>query len=466
MSLDIVILAAGQGTRMRSALPKVLHPVAGKSMLGHVIDTARTLQPQGIHVVIGHGAEQVRERLAADDLNFVLQTEQLGTGHAVAQALPALSAERVLILYGDVPLMEQGTLQRLLEKVGDEQLGLLTVDLNDPTGYGRILRDKTGKVLAIVEQKDATPEQRQICEGNTGILAVPGKRLGDWLGRLSNSNAQGEYYLTDVIAMAVADGLVVATEQPLDAMEVQGANDRIQLAELERHYQQRAARQLMAQGVTLRDPARFDLRGEVTVGRDVLIDINVILEGRVVIEDGVHIGPNCVISNSTLRKGAVVKANSHLEGAEVGEGADCGPFARLRPGAVLGAKAHVGNFVELKNAVLGEGAKAGHLSYLGDAEIGARTNIGAGTITCNYDGVMKHRTEIGARAFIGSNTMLVAPVKLGNEAMTATATTVTKDVPDGALAIGRAEQMNKPGMARKLMDMLRAKKAKRMKDAG
>ncbi|MDX1300614.1 MAG: bifunctional UDP-N-acetylglucosamine diphosphorylase/glucosamine-1-phosphate N-acetyltransferase GlmU, partial [Pseudomonas sp.] len=277
MSLDIVILAAGQGTRMRSALPKVLHPVAGKSMLGHVIDTARTLQPQGIHVVIGHGAEQVRERLAADDLNFVLQTEQLGTGHAVAQALPALSAERVLILYGDVPLMEQGTLQRLLEKVGDEQLGLLTVDLNDPTGYGRILRDKTGKVLAIVEQKDATPEQRQICEGNTGILAVPGKRLGDWLGRLSNSNAQGEYYLTDVIAMAVADGLVVATEQPLDAMEVQGANDRIQLAELERHYQQRAARQLMAQGVTLRDPARFDLRGEVTVGRDVLIDINVIL---------------------------------------------------------------------------------------------------------------------------------------------------------------------------------------------
>jgi bifunctional UDP-N-acetylglucosamine pyrophosphorylase/glucosamine-1-phosphate N-acetyltransferase len=448
MSLDIVILAAGQGTRMRSALPKVLHPVAGKSMLGHVIDTARTLKPQGIHVVIGHGAEQVRERLAADDLNFVLQTEQLGTGHAVAQALPALSAERVLILYGDVPLMEQGTLQRLLEKVGDQQLALLTVDLNDPTGYGRILRDKTGKVLAIVEQKDATPEQRQICEGNTGILAVPGKRLGDWLGRLSNSNAQGEYYLTDVIAMAVADGLVVATEQPLDAMEVQGANDRIQLAELERHYQQRAARQLMAQGVTLRDPARFDLRGEVTVGRDVLIDINVILEGRVVIEDGVHIGPNCVINNSTLRKGAVIKANSHLEGAEVGEGADCGPFARLRPGAVLGAKAHVGNFVELKNTVLGEGAKAGHLSYLGDAVIGARTNIGAGTITCNYDGANKFKTVLGEDVFIGSNSALVAPLILGDGVTTGAGSVITSDVPADTLAVGRAKQRNIEGWKR------------------
>jgi bifunctional UDP-N-acetylglucosamine pyrophosphorylase/glucosamine-1-phosphate N-acetyltransferase len=448
MSLDIVILAAGQGTRMRSALPKVLHPVAGKSMLGHVIDTARKLQPQGIHVVIGHGAEQVRERLAADDLNFVLQTEQLGTGHAVAQALPALSAERVLILYGDVPLIEQGTLERLLEKVGDQQLALLTVDLNDPTGYGRILRDNTGKVLAIVEQKDASPEQRQICEGNTGILAVPGKRLGDWLGRLSNSNAQGEYYLTDVIAMAVADGLLVATEQPLDAMEVQGANDRIQLAELERHYQQRAARQLMAQGVTLRDPARFDLRGEVTVGRDVLIDINVILEGRVVIEDGVQIGPNCVINNSTLRKGAVVKANSHLEGAEVGEGADCGPFARLRPGAVLGAKAHVGNFVELKNAVLGAGAKAGHLSYLGDAEVGARTNIGAGTITCNYDGANKFKTVLGEDVFIGSNSALVAPVNLGDRATTGAGSVITSDVPADTLAVGRAKQRNIAGWKR------------------
>ncbi|HSX86938.1 MAG TPA: bifunctional UDP-N-acetylglucosamine diphosphorylase/glucosamine-1-phosphate N-acetyltransferase GlmU [Pseudomonas sp.] len=448
MSLDIVILAAGQGTRMRSALPKVLHPVAGKSMLGHVIDSARQLQPQGIHVVIGHGAELVRERLAGDDLNFVLQSEQLGTGHAVAQALPALSAERVLILYGDVPLIEVETLQRLLQQANDRQLGLLTVNLNDPTGYGRIVRDGNGVVNAIVEHKDATPEQRQIREGNTGILAVPGKHLGDWLGRLSNSNAQGEYYLTDVIAMAVSDGLVVATEQAADEMEVLGANDRIQLAQLERHYQYRAARRLMVQGVTLIDPARFDLRGEVSVGRDVSIDINVILEGRVVIEDGVQIGANCVIKNSTLRKGAIVKANSHLDGSEMGEGSDCGPFARLRPGSVLGAKAHVGNFVELKNAVLGEGAKAGHLSYLGDAEIGARSNIGAGTITCNYDGANKFRTVLGEDVFIGSNSALVAPVILGDRATTGAGSVVTSDVPTDSLAVGRAKQRNIEGWKR------------------
>lgn len=448
MSLDIVILAAGQGTRMRSALPKVLHPVAGKSMLGHVIDTARLLKPQGIHVVIGHGAELVRERLAADDLNFVLQSEQLGTGHAVAQALPALSAERVLILYGDVPLIEVETLQRLLQQVSEQQLGLLTVNLNDPTGYGRIVRDEQGVVKAIVEHKDASTEQRLIREGNTGILAVPGKKLGDWLGRLSNSNAQGEYYLTDVIAMAVADGLVVATEQAADEMEVLGANDRIQLSQLERHYQYRAARRLMVQGVTLIDPARFDLRGEATVGRDVSIDINVILEGQVVIEDGVQIGPNCVIKNSILRKGAIVKANSHLEGAEVGEGADCGPFARLRPGSVLGAKAHVGNFVELKNAKLGEGAKAGHLSYLGDAEIGARTNIGAGTITCNYDGANKFKTVMGEDVFIGSNSALVAPVTLGDRATTGAGSVITGDVPDNTLAVGRAKQRNIEGWKR------------------
>lgn len=448
MSLDIVILAAGQGTRMRSALPKVLHPVAGKSMLGHVIDTARQLQPHSIHVVIGHGAEAVRERLAAPDLNFVLQAEQLGTGHAVAQALPALSGERVLILYGDVPLIAAETLQRLLALVSDKQLGLLTVQLADPTGYGRIVRGADGQVEAIVEHKDANAAQRAISEGNTGILAVPGKHLADWLGRLSNSNAQGEYYLTDVIAMAVADGLVVATEQASDEMEVLGANDRIQLSQLERHYQYRAGRRLMAQGVTLIDPARFDLRGEVTVGRDVLIDINVILEGKVVIEDGVHIGPNCVIKDSVLRQGAIVKANSHLDGAEVGEGADCGPFARLRPGTVLGAKAHVGNFVELKNAKLGAGAKAGHLSYLGDAEIGARTNIGAGTITCNYDGANKFKTVLGEDVFIGSNSSLVAPVSLGDGATTGAGSTVTTDVPAKTLAVGRAKQRNIEGWKR------------------
>jgi bifunctional UDP-N-acetylglucosamine pyrophosphorylase/glucosamine-1-phosphate N-acetyltransferase len=448
MSLEVVILAAGQGTRMRSALPKVLHPLAGKPMLGHVVDAARQLQPQGIHVVIGHAADAVRESLAADDLSFVMQREQLGTGHAVAQAAPALSAERVLILYGDVPLIEVETLRRLLRKVDDRHLALLTVELEDPTGYGRIVRDTAGAVTAIVEQKDATPAQRAIREGNTGILAVPGKRLGEWLGRLSNSNAQGEYYLTDVIAMAVADGLSVATEQPLDAMEVQGANDRIQLAGLERHYQQRAARRLMAEGVTLRDPARFDVRGEVSIGRDVLIDINVILEGRVLIEEGVEIGPNCVIRNSTLRKGAIVKANSHLEGAELGEGADCGPFARLRPGTVLGARAHVGNFVELKNALLGEGAKAGHLSYLGDAEIGARSNIGAGTITCNYDGANKSRTLLGEDVFIGSNSALVAPLSLGDGATTGAGSVVTQDVPAHSLAVGRARQRNIEGWQR------------------
>ncbi len=448
MSLDIVILAAGQGTRMRSALPKVLHPVAGKSMLGHVIDTARQLSPRKIHVVIGHGAELVRERLAADDVDFVLQAEQLGTGHAVAQALPHIEADKVLILYGDVPLTQVETLSRLLEQASDTQLGLLTVNLADPTGYGRIIRDEAGIVQAIVEHKDASEAQRAIREGNTGILAVPGKRLGDWLGRLSNSNAQGEYYLTDVIAMAVADGLVVATETAQEEMEVLGANDRIQLAQLERYYQQRAARRLMTQGVTLLDPARFDLRGEVTVGRDVQIDINVILEGKVVIEDGVQIGPNCVIKDSTLRRGAIVKANSHLEGAELGEGADCGPFARLRPGAKLGAKAHVGNFVELKNAVLGEGAKAGHLSYLGDAEIGARTNIGAGTITCNYDGANKFKTVMGEDVFIGSNSSLVAPVTLGDGATTGAGSTVTQDVPAKALAVGRAKQRNIEGWKR------------------
>ena len=448
MSLDIVILAAGQGTRMRSALPKVLHPVAGNSMLGHVIHSARQLKPTGIHVVIGHGAELVRERLAAEDLNFVLQDKQLGTGHAVAQALPFITAQNVLILYGDVPLIEVETLQRLLKQVGPEQLGLLTVNLADPTGYGRIVRDASGKVSAIVEHKDASEAERTISEGNTGILALPAHRLADWMSRLSNNNAQGEYYLTDVIAMAVNDGLVVATEHALDPMEVQGANDRKQLSELERHYQLREGRRLMALGVTLRDPARFDVRGEVSVGRDVLIDINVILEGRVVIEDDVVIGPNCVIKDSTLRKGVVVKANSHLDGAIMGEGSDAGPFARLRPGSVLDARAHVGNFVELKNAHLGEDSKCGHLTYLGDAEVGARTNIGAGTITCNYDGANKWKTVLGADVFIGSNNSLVAPVGISDGATTAAGSTINQHVPAEQLAVGRARQRNIEGWKR------------------
>ena len=392
---------------MRSALPKVLHPIAGNSMLGHVIHSARQLDPQRIHVVIGHGADAVRERLAADDLNFVLQDKQLGTGHAVAQAVPFIQADTVLVLYGDVPLIEVDTLQRLLKKVGPQQLGLLTVELDDPTGYGRIVRDDAGKVTAIVEQKDANEAERKITEGNTGILALPFARLGDWMSRLSNNNAQGEYYLTDIIAMAVSDGLVVATEHPHDAMEVQGANDRKQLSELERHYQLRAGRRLMAQGVTLRDPARFDVRGDVTVGRDVLIDINVILEGKVVIEDDVVIGPNCVIKDSTLRKGVVIKANSHIEGA-----------------------------------------KAGHLTYLGDAEVGARTNIGAGTITCNYDGANKWKTVLGEDVFIGSNNSLVAPVDILSGATTAAGSTITSTVDKSQLAIGRARQKNIDGWKR------------------
>ncbi|WP_104904206.1 bifunctional UDP-N-acetylglucosamine diphosphorylase/glucosamine-1-phosphate N-acetyltransferase GlmU [Pseudomonas sp. LH1G9] len=448
MSLEIVILAAGQGTRMRSALPKVLHPVAGNSMLGHVIHSVRQLAPQRIHVVIGHGADVVRERLAADDLNFVLQDKQLGTGHATAQAVPFIKADTVLILYGDVPLIEVETLQRLLKHVVPGQMGLLTVELDDPTGYGRIVRNADGKVAAIVEHKDASDAQRAITEGNTGILAVPANRLADWMSRLSNNNAQGEYYLTDVIEMAVNDGLLVATEQPHDPMEVQGANDRKQLAELERHYQLREGRRLMAQGVTLRDPARFDVRGEVTVGRDVLIDINVILEGRVIIEDDVVIGPNCVIKDSTLRKGVVIKANSHLDGAVMGEGSDAGPFARLRPGSVLEAKAHVGNFVELKNAHLGEGAKAGHLTYLGDAVIGARTNVGAGTITCNYDGANKYQTTIGEDVFIGSNNSLVAPVTIGDGSNTAAGSTINQDVDKSQLAVARARQRNIDGWKR------------------
>lgn len=448
MSLDIVILAAGQGTRMRSALPKVLHPIAGQSMLAHVLQTARSLKPTSIQVVIGHGADLVREQLAAADVNFVLQSEQLGTGHAVAQAIPHLKAENTLVLYGDVPLIEGATLESLLSHLSADSMALLTVNLANPAGYGRIVRNQANAVQAIVEHKDANPEQLNICEGNTGILAAPRQRLIDWLGRLSNSNAQGEYYLTDIIAMAVADGLTVATETASDAMEVQGANDRLQLSELERHYQQRAARRLMAQGVTLLDPARFDVRGEVSVGRDVLIDINVILEGKVEIADNVSIGPNCVIKDSILRAGAVIKANTHLDGADVGEGADCGPFARLRPGTVLAARAHVGNFVELKNTRLGEGAKAGHLTYLGDSEIGARSNIGAGTITCNYDGANKFKTIMGEDVFIGSNSSLVAPLNLGAGSTTGAGSTITADVPAHALAVGRGRQRNLENWAR------------------
>ncbi|PKM30037.1 MAG: UDP-N-acetylglucosamine diphosphorylase/glucosamine-1-phosphate N-acetyltransferase [Gammaproteobacteria bacterium HGW-Gammaproteobacteria-11] len=441
MNLHVVILAAGQGTRMRSALPKVLHPVAGKAMLGHVIDCARALSPQRIHVVIGHGAELVRERLAAADINWVLQSEQLGTGHAVAQALPDIQdAEQILVLYGDVPLLRVETLKALSDKAGKACLGMLTVEMQDPTGYGRIVRGADNQVLAIVEQKDANAAQLLIREGNTGIMALPGEQAAHWLNSLSNSNAQGEYYLTDVVALAVAQGVGVQVCQPQDEQEVMGANNRQQLATLERAYQQRQTQRLMAEGVSLADPMRVDIRGELQAGQDIFIDVNVVFEGQVRIEDGVVIEPNCVIRNSHIAAGSVIKAFSHIDGAEVGPQCDVGPYARLRPGTRLQQGAKIGNFVETKKADIGAGAKINHLSYVGDAEVGDGANIGAGTITCNYDGVNKFVTQIGAGAFIGSNTALVAPVRIGAGAVTGAGSTITQNVPDNALAISRVKQ--------------------------
>ena len=455
MTLDVVILAAGQGTRMRSKTPKVLHELAGRPLVQHVVDTAAGLERARLHVVIGHGGEAVRDVLSnagstSDDreLAFCEQAEQKGTGHAVAQALDGLGDGKVLVLYGDVPLIQARTLESLLEGVDEQHMALLTVTLDDPAGYGRIVRNDKDAVVAIVEHKDADAGQRAIRECNTGIMAMTSAQLRRWLPQLSAENAQGEYYLTDVIAMAAADGVEVKATQPSSPVEVEGVNDRRQLAALERAYQRRQADRLMAAGVSLADPQRFDLRGEVTIGRDIRIDVNVILEGQVTLEDDVVIGPNCVIKDSVLRRGAVVKANSHLEGAEMGEGSDCGPFARLRPGTRLGAKAHVGNFVETKNATLGDGVKAGHLSYLGDAEIGRDTNIGAGTITCNYDGANKHLTRIGERVFVGSNTALVAPLAIADDATIAAGSTITREVAQGELALARSRQVAKPGWQR------------------
>ncbi len=446
MNLHVVILAAGQGTRMRSKLPKVLHPVAGKPMLGHVIDCARSLSPTRIHVVIGHGAELVRERLAAEDIHWVLQTEQLGTGHAVAQALPGTEgADQVLVLYGDVPLLRVDTLQQLSSQAGAQALGMLTVTMADPTGYGRIVRDAAGQVQAIVEQKDASAEQLAICEGNTGIMALPGKHAARWLGSLSNQNAQGEYYLTDVVAMAVSEQLPVEVAHAVDEYEVLGANNRVQLAVLEAEYRRRQAERLMTEGVSLADPARIDVRGDVRVGRDISIDINVVLEGHVVIEDDVIIEPNCVLRDCHIGAGSHIKAFSHIDGAELASGCDVGPYARLRPGTRLQAGAKIGNFVETKKADIGAGAKVNHLSYIGDAVVGPDVNIGAGTITCNYDGVNKHLTTIEEGAFIGTNTALVAPVTIGARATTAAGSTITTNVPADTLAVSRARQRNIDG---------------------
>jgi len=449
MNLHVVILAAGQGTRMRSKLPKVLHPVAGKPMLGHVIDCARSLSPTRIHVVIGHGAELVREQLAAEDIHWVLQTEQLGTGHAVAQALPGTEgADQVLVLYGDVPLLRAETLAQLSSQAGAQALGMLTVTLADPTGYGRILRNEAGEVQAIVEQKDASAEQLRIREGNTGIMALPGKHAARWLGSLSNQNAQGEYYLTDVVAMAVAEQIPVEVAHAGDEYEVLGANNRVQLAVLEAEYRRRQAERLMTEGVSLADPARVDVRGDVRVGRDISIDINVVLEGRVVIEDDVIIESNCVLRDCHIGAGSHIKAFSHIDGAELATGCDVGPYARLRPGTRLQAGAKIGNFVETKKADIGAGAKVNHLSYIGDAVVGPDVNIGAGTITCNYDGVNKHQTTIEEGAFIGTNTALVAPVTIGARATTAAGSTITTNVPADTLAVSRARQRNIEGWKR------------------
>ncbi|TVP92192.1 MAG: UDP-N-acetylglucosamine diphosphorylase/glucosamine-1-phosphate N-acetyltransferase, partial [Pseudomonadaceae bacterium] len=449
MNLHIVILAAGQGTRMRSTLPKVLHPVAGKPMLGHVLDCARAMQPQQIHVVIGHGAERVREQLAAADINWVVQAEQLGTGHAVAQALPQLDgAEQVLVLYGDVPLLQADTLRQLSQQAGDTALGLLTVQMHDPSGYGRIVRDAAGRVQAIVEQKDASAEQRLIREGNTGIMALPGSQISNWLTSLSSDNAQGEYYLTDVVALAVEQGVPVEVAHASTEEEVLGANNRQQLATLERSYQRLQAEKLMTAGVTLVDPARLDVRGEISVGQDISIDINVVLEGRVVLADGVIIEPNCVLKDCVIGRGTVIKAFSHIDGAELASDCVVGPYARLRPGTRLASQAKIGNFVETKKVDIGPGAKINHLSYVGDASVGAEANVGAGTITCNYDGVNKYKTHIGANAFIGSNTALVAPVSVGDNATTAAGSVINQDVPDAALGVARARQRNINGWKR------------------
>lgn len=449
MKLRVVILAAGKGTRMRSSLPKVLHTVAHKPMVQHVIDCAKRLNPHAINLVYGHGGELLKEAINDASLHWNEQKEQLGTGHAVQQVSDELQAdEKVAILYGDVPLLKPETLEQLLVASSQTDLGLLTMKLDDPTGYGRIIRDESGHVTGIVEQKDANPEQLSVNEVNTGIMVASGDALKRWLSALSNDNAQGEYYLTDIVAMAASENVQIASTHPSETTEVEGANNRIQLAALERAYQRRVAERLMTEGVTLMDPTRFDCRGTITVGNDVVIDVNVVLEGDVELEDGVVIEPNTVIRNSRIGKNTRIKANSHIEDAQIKTGCQVGPFARLRPGAILENGAQVGNFVEMKKSRLGEGSKASHLTYLGDAEVGRNANIGAGTITCNYDGVNKSKTIIGDGAFIGSNSSLVAPVTIGKDATVGAGSVITRDIDDRHLAVARGKQRNIDGWQR------------------
>jgi bifunctional UDP-N-acetylglucosamine pyrophosphorylase/glucosamine-1-phosphate N-acetyltransferase len=447
--MEVIVLAAGQGKRMRSVLPKVLQPLAAKPMLAHVLDTARTLEARRIVVVYGHGGEVVREALDAPDLAWARQDPPQGTGHAVQQAMPLVDdGDTALILYGDVPLIGVPTLQRLMAAASDTTLALLTVSMDNPTGYGRILRDGAGKVTRIVEEKDATADERRVQEVNTGILAAPVARLRQWLGNLNNDNAQGEYYLTDIIAMAVADGLEVVTTQPDAFEETLGVNNKTQLAELERIHQRNIARRLTDAGVTVIDPARLDVRGSLECGRDVEIDINCIFEGTVVLGDGVRIGANCIVRNATLGAGTRVAAFSQIEDTTMGEACIIGPYARTRPGTVLGNDVHLGNFVEVKNSIIADHSKANHLAYVGDADIGQRVNVGAGTITCNYDGANKFRTIIEDDVFIGSDTQLVAPVRVGKGATLGAGTTLTKDAPAEQLTVSRARQMSLAGWQR------------------
>ncbi|RDK06162.1 bifunctional UDP-N-acetylglucosamine diphosphorylase/glucosamine-1-phosphate N-acetyltransferase GlmU [Cupriavidus lacunae] len=440
--MNIVILAAGMGKRMHSDMPKVLHPVAGRPMLAHVLDTARALSPSRLVVVVGHGAARVREAVAADDVAFAEQAQQLGTGHAVMQALPMLDDNQpTLVLYGDVPLTSVATLQALVAEAGAQRFGVLTVEMPDPTGYGRIVRDAAGSIVRIVEQKDATEAEKAIREINTGIIVCPTGHLRKWLSTLRNDNAQGEYYLTDTVERAVADGVETVSAQPAAICETLGINSKLQLAEVERIHQGNQARRLLEAGVTLLDPARIDVRGELSCGRDVTIDVGCVFEGRVHLEDGARIGAHCVIRNSTIGAGAQVHPFCHIDEARVGSAGRIGPYARLRPGTELGEDVHIGNFVEVKNAQVAAHSKANHLAYVGDATVGSRVNIGAGTITCNYDGVNKHRTVIEDDVFIGSDTQLVAPVTVRRGATLGAGTTLTKEAPADKLTLSRAKQM-------------------------
>lgn len=446
--LEVIVLAAGRGTRMCSSVPKVLHTLAGKPLINHVLDTARSVDAQKLHVVVGHGAELVSEAIEATDVISYIQSEQLGTGHATLAASPHCQTDStVLVLFGDVPLLSVNTLARVVA-AAESGPTLLAASMNNPHGYGRVIRDGTGAFARVVEQKDASSDELLVREVNTGVLAAKSQDLNNWLSRVTNNNVQGEYYLPDVLGLAVQDGYSVEVVVTDDEIETQGVNDRIQLEALERSLQLRQAEELMASGVRLSDKHRFDLRGRLDCAEDVSIDVNVVVEGEVSIGKGAVIEPNCVLKDCTIGEGAIIRAFSHIEGAYVGADCQVGPYARLRPGAELSAKAKVGNFVEVKNSRFGEGAKANHLAYVGDAEVGAGSNIGAGTITCNYDGVNKHRTELGENVFIGSNSTLVAPLSVEDNGFVAAGSTVTSKVGESELAVGRAKQRNIKGWKR------------------